>query len=127
MIGVRGRFGGFRSTIFQHVPEICFFGKVVYLFTPPHRRWTDPRHPEAPEQRQTSRFKISEKPKGLLYFPNIPKVKTAVFLVKYQNPKGLDPSNPLRNTLVCRHSLISFLKSSHQKNIFQISVGILLK
>ena len=66
----------------------------------------------------------SEQGGGLLYFPNIPKVKTVVFLVKYQNPTSQDPSNPLRNTLVCRHFLISFLKSSHQKIIFQISVGI---
>ena len=111
--------------------EICLFGKVGYFVDPtgqnPKSRRTDPRHPEAPEQRQISRFKISEKPKGLLYFPNIPKVKTVVFLVKYQDPRGQDPSNPLRNTLVCRHFLISFLKSSHLKIIFQISVGILLK
>ena len=66
----------------------------------------------------------SEKGGGLLYFPNIPKVKTVVFLVKCQNPRGQDPSNPLRNTLVCRHFLISFLKSSHQKISFQGPVGI---
>ena len=114
--------------MFEHFLKTYIFGKPNLNFKPRHQnpksRRTDPRHPEAPEQRQTSRFKISEKPKGLLYFPNIPKVKTAVFLVKYQNPRGQDPSNPLRNTLVCRHFLISFLKSSHQKIIFQISVGI---
>ena len=51
----------------------------------------------------------SEKGGGLLYFPNIPKVKTAVFLATYQNPRGQDPSNPLRNTLVCRHFSIFVL------------------
>ena len=83
--------------------------------------------PRSNARRRDSKFLKSQRGcyifQILLYFPNIPKVKTVVFLVKYQNPRGQDPSNPLRNTLVCRHSLISFLKSSHKKNIFQISVG----
>ena len=86
------------------------------------------RRPRSNARRRDSKFLKSQRGcyifQILLYFPNIPKVKTAVFLVKYQNPRGQDPSNPLRNTLVCRHFLISFLKSSHQKITFQISVGI---
>ena len=113
--------------------KIDLFGKVVYLFDPTDRilsrdgRIRAIRRPRSNARSRDSKFLKSQRGcyifQILLYFPNIPKVKTVVFLVKYQNPRGQDPSNPLRNTLVCRHFLISFLKSSHKKIVF-FFVGI---
>ena len=56
----------------KHVSNKCFLVTCTIFVEPTHQnpkpRRTDPRHPEAPEQRQISRSKVSGIPRGLLYF-----------------------------------------------------------
>ena len=59
--------------LFAQFLETYFVVKVFFFFFDPtvqnpKSRRTDPRHPEAPEQRQISRSKVSRIPRGLLYF-----------------------------------------------------------